>query len=56
MIGDDIFDNFFISNFEIKLLEEEDPTNESGLCVFFEHLVPKCGLVGEYGGFGSKKV
>ena len=37
MIDDDIFDIFFISNFEIKLLEEEDPTNELGLRIFFEH-------------------
>ena len=37
MVCDDIFDTLFISNFEIKLLEEEDLMNESGLRVLFEH-------------------
>ena len=34
MIDDDIFDTLFISNFKIKLLKEEDSTNESGLLSF----------------------
>ena len=37
VIGDDIFDTLFILNFEIKLLKEEDPINESGLCILLEH-------------------
>ena len=31
MVGDDIFDTLFISSFEIKLLKEEDPTDELGV-------------------------
>ena len=36
MINDDIFDTLFISNFEIKFLEE-DPINELDLRILFEH-------------------
>ena len=39
IVGDDIFDTLFMSNFEIKLLKEEDPTDESGLCILLEHKV-----------------
>ena len=39
MVGDDIFDTLLISNFEIKLLKEEDPTDESGLRILLEHKV-----------------
>jgi len=52
VIDDDVFDTLFISNFEIKLLKEEDPMNESGIHVLLEHKVSKCGMVCEYGGFG----
>jgi len=56
MIGDDIFDPLFISDFEIKLLKKEDPTNESGLPILLKHSVLKCRMVCEYGGFGPKQV
>jgi len=42
MVGDDILDTLFISNFEIKLLKEEDPTDELGLHILLEHKVSNC--------------
>ena len=55
VIDDDIFDTLFFSNFEIKLLKEEDPKDESGLRVLFKHKISKCEMVGEYDGFGSSR-
>ena len=54
VISDDVFGTLFISNFEIKLLKGEEPTDESGLHVLLEHKVSKCEMVGEYCGFGPK--
>jgi len=56
VISDDIFDILFISNFEIKFLKKEDPTNELGLRILLKNLVSKRRMFGEYGGVGPKYV
>ena len=37
VIGDNVFDTLFISNFEIKLLKKEDPINKSVLRILLKH-------------------
>ena len=49
-----MFSTLFISNFVIKLLKKEDPTDELGLRVLLEYKVSKCKMVSEYGRFGHK--
>ena len=35
MVSNDIFYAFLVLNLEIEFLKKEDPTNESGLGIFF---------------------
>ena len=55
-MGNDIFYTLLISNFEIEFLKEEDLMNELGLGILLVHAISECRMVGEYGGFGPKKV
>jgi len=54
MVSDNIFYAIFVSNFEIKFLKKEDPTNKSGLGILLKHKVPKRRIISEDGGFRSR--
>ena len=54
MIGDNIFYDLFVSNFEIKFLKE-DPMNKSGPDILLEYEISKRRMIGEYGGFDQSR-
>ena len=48
MIGYDIFDPFLITNFNMELLQQEDPSDESWFHIGLTQEVLKCGVIGVY--------
>ena len=46
MIGNYILGTLLVLNFEVKLLEQQDLPNQSGLGIFFSEKISKGGMIG----------